>query len=240
LQSSYTLFSLDLKGFGSSPKPLDDGYSIFDQAALVLRFMRDLDLHDVVLVGHSFGGGVALATLLLLEGDERSRVSQIVLIDTVAFPQPAPSFIRILCTPLIGPAVLELLPYAWQVRAVMRMAYHDHSKISDDMVQAYAQPMGLPGAHHALIQTARQLFAMAPEAHLERYGQLTVPALVVWGQHDEIIPLEIGQRLHRALPASSMVIVGDAGHVPHEESPEKTLEAIVRFLHAQTHIGPEQ
>ena len=54
------VIALDLKGFGQSDKPFDEHYSAADQAALVSAFIRKRGLRGVILVGHSFGGVVAL------------------------------------------------------------------------------------------------------------------------------------------------------------------------------------
>src|SRR3954470_5524152 len=61
IPAGYELFEIDLKGFGKAEKPADGKYSIFDQADLVFALIKSLDLKNVSLVGHSMGGGVALA-----------------------------------------------------------------------------------------------------------------------------------------------------------------------------------
>ena len=62
LCGDYQTVRVDLKGFGFSSKPKDSTYSLEDQAELLASFLKGLGLGRVVLVGHSYGGGVALLT----------------------------------------------------------------------------------------------------------------------------------------------------------------------------------
>ncbi|MBP9102208.1 MAG: alpha/beta fold hydrolase, partial [Nitrosomonas sp.] len=55
------VITIDLKGFGDSPKPRDDAYSVYEQARLVRNYILENDLKNLHIVGHSYGGGVALA-----------------------------------------------------------------------------------------------------------------------------------------------------------------------------------
>ncbi|MBM4295508.1 MAG: alpha/beta hydrolase, partial [Deltaproteobacteria bacterium] len=59
---------------------------------------------------------------------------------------------------------------------------------------------------------------------------LSVPALIIWGEQDEILPMEHGRRLARALPNSRLVILPECGHNPMEEKPRETLREVRQFL----------
>jgi pimeloyl-ACP methyl ester carboxylesterase len=78
----YRIFRIDLRGFGDAKKPAGQKYSLDDQAALVLGLIGHLGLSDVTIVGHSMGGGVALATAPRLAPGTLRRL---VLIGSVAF-----------------------------------------------------------------------------------------------------------------------------------------------------------
>lgn len=100
LTETATLFELDLKGHGRSPKPRDHRYSLQDQTALATSFILENDLRDIVLLGHSYGGAVALLTFLSLRRlGEPQRIRNFVLIANAAYPQKFPFFIRILRSP---------------------------------------------------------------------------------------------------------------------------------------------
>ncbi|MCD6072101.1 MAG: alpha/beta hydrolase [Microvirga sp.] len=75
-------------------------------------------------MGHSFGGGVALLTALRLEDEEPERLRALVLIDSGAYPQRLPTFMKLLRTPILGRLGLALLPRQFLARHVLELAYH--------------------------------------------------------------------------------------------------------------------
>jgi len=220
---------VDLKGFGRSPKPADDAYSIHDQVRLVARFIRGRDLVRPIIGGHSFGGGVALLLALELQDDPRYAPRRLILIDNVAYRQRLPAFIRALRAPLIG-ALGALLPAKVQVGWVLRVAYFDDDAIPPESIEAYARPLGLPGGRRALRRTAQQLIPPDIDALAARYPGIRIPTLILWGREDEIVPVEVGARLHRAIPGSRLRLLERCGHIPHEECPGTAKAAILEFL----------
>jgi pimeloyl-ACP methyl ester carboxylesterase len=237
LAPHYRLILFDLKGAGESPKPYDDKYSMFDQAELIYQFILKNDLQHVTLVGHSFGGGVALLVALRLTQQAPSRLSRLILIDTIAYPQQVPGVIRILTTPGLGWLVLHLVPDQIKVRNMMKTIYYDDSKISPEEVAAYAAPLSLPGAKYALQQTMRQIIPDHIDEIIGIYPRIQVPTLIIWGREDKIIPLENGVRLHQAIRNSRLVVVDNCGHDPPDEQPEKVIKITQKFL--GDHVQPE-
>jgi len=236
LAPHYRLIVFDLKGAGKSPKPFDDKYSMFDQAELIYRFIRQNDLHDLTLVGHSIGGGVALLVALKLSQQTPSRLSRMILIDTVSYPQKLPVVIRMLRMPLVGWLGLYLIPDKTKVQNMMESMYYDDSKINPEDVEAYAAPLSLPGAKYALRQTARQIIPDNIDEIIGTYPRIKVPTLIIWGREDKIIPLENGVRLHHAISTSQLVVIERCGHDPPDERPEEVEAAIGKFLANHGHL----
>lgn len=189
LVADYRLISVDLKGFGRSAKPRDNQYSVDDQARLLLGFLSDLGLERTVLVGHSFGGGVALRAAAMDVAARRSRIDALVLIDSMAFSQKLPRFLRILRAPLIGALALRLLPPRFLSKTVLRDVFHRQDRIPDDLIDAYARNMCDADYRYALRLTARQILPDAGEDLAASHSTVTTPSLVLWGKHDQIIPL---------------------------------------------------
>jgi pimeloyl-ACP methyl ester carboxylesterase len=90
LSKHYQLILVDLKGFDASPKPDDKKYSISDQADLISQFIVKHNLKNLTIVGHSFGGGVALLTAIQLSENGSNRLSALILIDSIAYKHPSP------------------------------------------------------------------------------------------------------------------------------------------------------
>ncbi|HEY3129847.1 MAG TPA: alpha/beta hydrolase [Acidobacteriota bacterium] len=220
----------DLKGHGQSPKPKDKKYSVYDQADLVHELICKENLSDLTIVGHSFGGAVALVVALRFIEEKELRLSKLALLDSAAFRQSLPRFVKMLRTTLINVISLNLLPYKFQIRTVLWETYFDSAKISEDFVESYAKILGMPGAKHALMETAKQIIPSDIDRLASEYRKIKLPTLIVWGGEDRTVPLEIGERLSQVLPNSEMVVIEKCGHVPQEEQPEELLKIISRFL----------
>jgi pimeloyl-ACP methyl ester carboxylesterase len=240
LAPHYQLILFDLKGAGKSPKPFDDKYSMFDQAELIYRFIRQNDMRDVALVGHSFGGGVALLVALKLSQQNPSRLSRLILVDTVSYPQKLPGVIRMLRMPLVGWLGLYLIPDKTKVQSMMESMYYDDSKINPADVEVYAAPLTLPGAKYALQQTARQIIPDNIDEIIGTYPRIKVPTLIIWGREDKLIPLENGVRLHHAISTSQLVVIERCGHDPLDERPKELMEVIQKFLGNHDHLRPNR
>jgi pimeloyl-ACP methyl ester carboxylesterase len=96
LSKQYKLILVDLRGFGASPKPIDNKYSIKDHAFSIYEFVQKHDLKNLTIAGHSLGGGVALITALRLINDGQNRLSSLILIDSVGYRQILPAFLNFL------------------------------------------------------------------------------------------------------------------------------------------------
>ena len=230
LASTHRVIAVDLKGFGQSDKPFDDRYSVRDQAELLAQFIEDHDLRNLTVVGHSFGGGIALQ--LALDHDRRleGRIKKLVLLDSIAYPQHIPVFFRLLDVPIISNLGVRMVPPTFQTQVALRIAYFDDSKIDPEEVATYAAPLKTAAGKHAIIYSARQIVPSDISAIAESYKSITLPTLILWCDHDRIVPLEVGLKLRRALPNSSLRLIQECGHMPQEEQPEATLELLRGFI----------
>src|SRR5690606_428464 len=133
--------AIDLRGFGASEKPFDERYSILDQAEIIEAFIRQENLRQATVVGHSFGGGITLALAMKLEKEEPGRIDSIILIDSIAYRQPIPVFLRFLQAPVVSEIGMTLIPPEVQAEQALRVAYHDREKVTDQAVYEYASPL---------------------------------------------------------------------------------------------------
>jgi len=232
LARSRSIVALDLRGAGLSSKPHDRLYSPIEHADAVLRAIRALGLTDVVLVGHSLGGGVAIISALeLLKPGSREKLSGLILVDPAIYRQRLPFFVEYLRDP-----VARFLVYrtsaTFRARYVLDRAFFVKDQVTPERVERYARYFDLPGHKNALVQTALQLFRHDPQRWINQLGKIAVPTLILWGDKDPVIPVSFAQRLQQAIPQSRLELIPNTGHVPHEERPAETLTAIVRFLGA--------
>ncbi|HEX9080450.1 MAG TPA: alpha/beta hydrolase [Desulfuromonadaceae bacterium] len=228
----FTLHLVDLKGHGGSSRESGGDYSPQHNARLVAEYIRSRQLADVTLIGHSFGGAVALLAAL-----DCPEVGRLVLLGAPAFPQRIPFFMRILGLPFIGPLLMNAVPAEMIARGALRRAFYRRDSITGRLIERYAAGYRGHDVPPALARTVRQLVP-SDAAHLAaRYAGLPIPVLLVWGEHDRIVGPWQGERLHRILPDSRLAIIPDCGHNPHEERPRETFALIHDFLSASIDRG---
>jgi len=230
LAADHRVFTLDLKGYGLSAKPEDGKYAISDQAGMVAEFIRARDLHDLVVIGHSMGGGVALMTYFKVVEDEPARIKKMVLIDSAGYPQKMPWFIWLAKAPVLGSVGGNLVSPRFASTMALRKCYYNKAKITDAQIDTYAYYASLPGGREAVVATAQQIVPEDIEAVIARYQTIKVPVLIVWGAEDEVVPLSVGRNFKRDIPNSELVILPQCGHIPQEEEPQETTRIAKEFL----------
>jgi pimeloyl-ACP methyl ester carboxylesterase len=230
LARDYTVYLVDLRGFGSAQKVDPPRYGPGDMTDDVVRMILDLDLRNVTLIGHSIGGGIALlATLRLRDLGEGDRIRGIVSVAGVAYPQRFPHYVQKLQSAR-WQVLLGLVPTRWIVRKALESIVHDRSSVTDRQVEDYARPLRPWSAKKAAAASALQLVPADLDEIVARYPTIDVPALLLWGRSDPVVPLAIGQRLARELPNARLVVLERCGHLPPEELPRESLAVVTEFL----------
>jgi pimeloyl-ACP methyl ester carboxylesterase len=230
LSSRYTVISVDLKGHGCSPKPLDDEYSLYHHASLITQLILAKDLHNLTIVGHSLGGAIALLSSVKLKRHSHDALRALILIDPIAYQQKLPTFMKLMRTPYLGYLLIHALPERLQAQMILNLVYHDRTKISKETIEAYAVPLQNTGAKEALLSTARYIVPPDIDKVTSLYPTINEPTLVLWGEHDNIVPYAVAERLSRALPQGRLVRIPRSGHAPQEELPAETLSEMLSFL----------
>ena len=238
LARTHHVLSVDLKGFGRSDKPIDAAYGVLDQARLLETLIARKNLRGLTIVGHSFGGGVALALTVRLNLTRPGTVDRLVLIDSIAYRQPVPLFIELLRTPVLAEVGLLAAPPELEAYKGLLAAYADPGKITWETVRAYARPLYEEGGRHALLKTAQSIIPANLPALTALYPTIHQPALLIWCAQDGVVPLAVGRRLLRALRRAELSVFKACGHVPQEEEPALTLARIKSFL--KRHPRPTQ
>ena len=230
LSQDYQLILIDLKGAGNSPKPPDSHYSIQDHADLIYKFILDRDLKQLTLVGNSFGGALALLLSIMLLEKEPGRLRALIVIDPGAYKKYIPGYVKILGIPLLGAAAVYLIPARCMAKSILKLAYYDPKKITEEQIAAYAAPLAAPGGKHALLETGKQIIPPNIDELTAKYKDISVPTLILWGRQDKIISPDAGVLLDQAIPNSTLNWIEDCGHVPQEENPEATVPLVLGFL----------
>lgn len=205
------VFALDLPGFGKTPPP-PSVWGVEEYASCVERFARALGLSSFSLVGHSFGGQVALS----LASSRPSLVAKLALVAPAAIRPPLA--IRHLTLLLIAKLLglpLSLIPSATLRTWIRRKAYGAIGR------RDYGRAEGV--MKKVLERVIRQdLSRLLPSVN--------TPALLLWGDNDQLTPLSHGLRIKAAMPNATLKVFEGRGHNLHKEIPEDIARDISLFL----------
>ncbi|MFH9862882.1 alpha/beta fold hydrolase [Streptomyces sp. NPDC017202] len=202
-------------GWDGTTRP-DSITSVAQLAAGYLARLLEHAEHDVVLIGSSIGGWIALEMAVQAADDERyaGLIGAVVDIDGVG-------------------AVVEGEPvadfFALDARGLAEAAWHDPER-------GYVDPAGFTDEQRAIQQANGHTMAaiagtsMSDPTLLGRLGAVNVPTLVVWGESDRIVTPAYGRAVAHAVPGARFVEIPEAGHLPHLEAPDATWAAIDPFL----------
>lgn len=231
LAERYQVHLVDAFGCGAAPFPADDRYGPRSQGDALVAYLRDNDLRDATLVGHSLGGGIALyAALRLRELGEAERLRALVSVAGAAYAQAIPGFIALFRIPGLGRALLWALGPDRAVPWVLREIVYDPARVTPEQIEAYAAPLRDPRRRRAIERIAQQIVPPGIAALESAWRTIETPTLLLWGRHDPVVPLWVGERLAGEMPHAELAVLERCGHIVPEELPEASLSLLTDFL----------
>lgn len=224
LADKWTVYFYDLLGYGQSEKRDDQDVSLGVQNQVLACLLDHWKLDTPRIVGHDFGGTTVLRTHIVGERD----FEKIVLVDPVALsPWGSPFFAHVNKHEAAFQGVPGYIHEAIVTAYVRGATYHP---MSDETLQGILRPWLSESGRNAFYRQIAQADHRFTDEIEPKYGGITRPVLIAWGEEDEWIPIETGRRLHEAIPGSSFVPIPKAGHLVQEDEPDALLEAIEEFL----------
>ena len=223
----------DLPGHGlSGPDPSGD-YRTPRQAQIVGAVADKLGLQRFALGGNSMGGGVAAR----FAAAHSERVAALILVDASGAPfrdrGDTPLAIRIANLPVLRDIAASITPRA-MVADGLDGAVSVKSVMTPAVINRYWELLRYPGNRAATLARFAQGYNSLTPADT---AHLTMPALILWGREDRFIPVASAAWFARALPQARTVIYDGIGHLPMEETPDRSASD-VRALLAQISAPP--
>lgn len=206
---STTVYNIDLPGFGASPEP-DGAWTVDRYARCIEGLCRELGLKNPILVGHSFGGRVAIVFA------SRNAVEKLILVDAAGVKprRPLKYYVKV----YTFKAARHLLPYIVGRRR------------ADAVVERMRGRSGSSDYRSAspLMRRVMSLAVNDDLCHL--MPSIKAPTLLIWGTADTATPLRDAKKMERLIPDAGLVSYEGAGHYSFLDRPAQTAAVIASFL----------
>lgn len=232
LAKTHRVIAPDHLGFGLSDKPPQAPYRIADHAARLEALIHHLDLRDLTLIVHDFGGPIGLPYALR----HAENVRALVLYNTW-FWSRADDPMAVRTSQLLGGPLGHFLYTRFNLspRALVPALFANRAKFTRAIHRHYLRPFPNVRSRHAPAALASEL--VGPSVGLEGLWRLRTavadkPVLLVWGEKDRAFGLQDLQRWQKALPNAETAAFPEAGHFVQEEAPDSAarVAAFVRGL----------
>jgi pimeloyl-ACP methyl ester carboxylesterase len=234
LAQRFTVIAPDLLGHGESDKPRAD-YSLAAFANGIRDLLTVLEIDRVTVVGHSYGGGVAMQFAYQYP----QFVERVVLVSAGGVGKDVSIALRLAAMPM-GAEALSVLRVPGAVPALELASRAVESVLGatafrGDVASLPRLLRGLrkPGAVAAFARTLRGVVDTRGQfvTALDRtYLLPDLPVQIIWGEDDLIIPVSHARLAHEQIPGSRLEIFEKSGHMPHGDQPDRFVAIVERFI----------
>jgi pimeloyl-ACP methyl ester carboxylesterase len=232
LNTDHRVLAPDLFGHGASEKLMGD-YSLGAHAATLRDLLDRLEIDRITLVGHSFGGGIAMQFCYLFP----ERVEHLVLVASGELGRAVSPLLRATTVPGAG-WILPVIASGWvrgRVETVGRALTSRGWRASSDTTEIWRGFTSLADAdsRRAFLATTRSVIdpgGQTVTAHDHLPMAIEVPTLIVWGTRDRMIPAWHATTAHEVISDSRVVLFEGAGHFPHLDQPERFAQLLSDFI----------
>ena len=230
LSKTFRCVALDHMGFGLSDKPADYDYSIPNHIAALEALVAHLQLKNITLVVHDFGGPIGLGMALR----QAQNIKQLIVLNTWLWDaSDNPDYQKMV--PILKSPLLPIL-YRWfnfSPKVLLKQGFHQKQKLTKALHQHYLKPFGKPSERNGTLAFAKSL--LNDQAY---FGQLwqqihrlaDKPTLFIWGMQDQFFNPDYLTKFLDTFSQHTVVRLKDAGHFPQEECAEAVTQAMRQFL----------
>lgn len=211
LAKKFDLIVPDLPGYNQSDRPVW-ARSVRDISILMKRFVEELELKDVTLIGCGLGGWVA-AELATMYDAELSNL----VISGAPGIKPNEGFIE------------DQIMMDWEEYVQLGFSSGENylAAYGEDAAEVYKELWDYSREMTARLTWKPWMYNKSLEPLLQL---VKIPSLVIWGADDRITPLTCGEQYSAALPNSSLQVIENAGHCVEQEETSKFVELVSEFI----------
>ncbi len=236
LGDTYRIVTLDLPGHGLTGAHESDDYTRAGQVAFVKELVDALELDQFVMGGNSMGGGVTLQ-YAVTHGED---LLGIIPVSSSGLPREAgtsspPLAFRLAATPVVNQLMLFITPRSI-VENGLKHSIEDDALVTEAMIDRYYD-LTLHDGNRGATRTRFQGYAVrgvSDAALAEDLKNVDLPALIIWGENDPLIPVASAHAMKEALPQAKLVIYENVAHIAMEEVPEESAAEVRAFMESVT------
>lgn len=190
LKQKYLVYAIDLPGFGKSAEP-DKYYTLDDYVNLLREFIKDKNIKNPIILGHSFGGRIAIKYASIY------KVSKLILVDSAGLKPK--NYLR---------TKIKILVYK------LKKKWYKLTK----NVMKYNRIVNSSGSSdykNASIAMKRTLSKVVSEYLDRRLKKIEAETLIIWGKNDDVTILRDAKKLNKKIKNSGLIIIDGSGHFPY-------------------------
>lgn len=204
LSKDYKIILLDLPGFGSSSLPTKKGYNVYDYRNTILEFIQKLKLKNTIIIGHSFGGKIAITI-----SSKLLSLNKLILINSSGIEIKSRKIIFL--NWIVGKTKLinKLLPKLIKDYIFQQIASQDYLEAGE----------------------RKEIFKhiVQQDVTLEA-KKIKCQTIIIWGENDKQVPITNAKRLKNLIPNPTLRIVWNSGHDPHLTDFNKLIYLLEEYL----------
>ena len=211
MAKKFTTYAIDIPGFGSSQQP-PTTYEVEDNSKIVWEFINKLNLENVVLVGHSFGGRV----IIKLVGKLGYKPKKIILVDSAGIKPKRTLKYKI---------KVGIFKFAKKIAMILL-----GKKKGQEIINKYRSKAGSTDYNNA-DAVMKEVFKNVVNEDLTEYlPNIKAPTLLIWGELDQDTPLSDAQKMEQLIDNAGLVVIKGAGHFSFLNNLPYFLVVVNKFL----------
>lgn len=227
LSPYYRIIRIDLPGHGlTGPDNSRKNYDIDYMTDMLSKLLVRIKVDKAHIAGNSLGGYIAWNYAV----KNPEKVDKLILLDSAGFPQKMPFIMKFASWPGVGEMSRVFMP-RFLVSKNVKAAYGDKSKVDKELVRRYHDLTMRKGNRKALVSIFREFKRQSKNEHLgDAVSSVKAPTLLMWGELDTWVPLEIMELFRQNLTDVNLVTYEGVGHMPMEEIPVQTARDAHHFI----------